>query len=63
MQIRRQSTYKRTAASSDDKKNPASIEIHIPANDERQMQQHKIQSDDKTRHRVTLHHLANKYVL
>ena len=41
----------------------ASIAIHIPANDERQMQILKIQSDDKTQYRVRLDHLANRYVL
>ena len=36
--------------------------MHIPSNDERQMQIRKFQSDAKT-HRVRLHPLANQYVL
>ena len=43
--------YKHTAKSADEKRNSASNAIHIPSNNEQQMQF------------VRLHHLANKYVL
>ena len=55
--------YKRTAKLADEKRNSASIAVYIPSNDEPQMQQRKTQSDDRTQHRVRLHHLANKYFL
>ena len=55
--------FKHTANSADEKKISATIAIHIPANDKRQIPLRKIQSDDKTQFRMTLHHLANKYVL
>ena len=41
----------------------ASIAVHVPANDERQMQLQKVLSDDKTHFRKRLHHLVNKYVM
>ena len=41
----------------------ATFASYIPANDERQMQLRKNQSDDKAQSQVTLHYLANKYVL
>ena len=40
----------------------AFVAIHIPLNDERQMQLRKNQSDDKTQVRVRFHHLANKSI-
>ena len=53
------------AISPDDKKYAAIVAIHIPANDERQMQLQKVQSDVKTQYRVRVDHLrtANRYVL
>ena len=53
-------TNKQTAKSADEKRNSASIAIHIAANGERQMRVQRIQSDDKTQVRVILHHLENK---
>ena len=39
MQIRRQKcAYKRTAKPADEKRNSASVALHIPSNDDRQMQ-------------------------
>ena len=52
--------FKHTAKPADEKTNSASIAVHIPLNDERQMQLRTIQSDDKTQIRVRLHHLAKK---
>ena len=54
---------KHTAKSADENRNSASVAIHIPANDGRQMQLQKAQSDDKIQFRVRLRHLATKYVL
>ena len=42
--------YKHTATPAEARRNSASIAIHIPSNDERQMQLRKVQSDDKTRY-------------
>ena len=55
--------YKHTGKLADETKHSATIAIHIPSNDERQVQILKIQSEDKTQYRVRLHHVANKYVL
>ena len=44
-------------------KKSATFAVHTMANDERQMQSQKMQSDDKTQVRVRLHHLANRYCL
>ena len=55
--------YKHTAKLADAKKNSASIALHFPSNEERQMQLRKFRSNAKTQYRVRLHHLANKYVL
>ena len=43
-----------TATLADEKEKSASMAIHIPSNDERQMQRRTIQSDDKTHNRVRL---------
>ena len=55
--------YKHTAKPAVKNKELTSIAIHIPSNDERQMQLQNIQSDDKTQFPVRLHHLGNRYVL
>ena len=47
----------------DETNNSASIAIHIPANDEQQMQIRKVRWDDTTQFRVSLHHLAHRFVL
>ena len=54
--------FANTAKPAAERNNSASIAIHIPSNEERQMQIRKNQSDDKTQYRVRLHHLANRDV-
>ena len=57
------SAHEHTAQPADEKNNSASAAIHIPSNDERQMQFLKIQSDDKASTPSETSYLANEYVL